>query len=220
MTDPDERLLYPRKRKRGSLGARAKLRAFFLGNVGRVVDSYTLRAAAGDITEWARRVRELRQLEGMHIETDKDASDLKPGQYRLVSTTPLPLFESGISTTTRAFVLDRNGYTCQMCGAAAGEPHPTDPSRKTRLHIGHIVDASHGGTDDPENLRAVCSICNEGASNITMARPPASRLLAQLRRAAGNQQLEVLAWLIRKYPRQAKELAASPSARVSPKKRR
>jgi len=44
------------------------------------------------------------------------------------------------SWETRALVLDRNGFTCQMCGAVAGEPHPYDPNRKTRLHIGHIVD--------------------------------------------------------------------------------
>jgi len=46
-------------------------------------------------------------------------------------------------------VLDRNGFTCQMCGAVAGEPHPYDPSRKTRLHIGHIIDKSLGGSDAP-----------------------------------------------------------------------
>ena len=58
-----------------------------------------------------------------------------------------------------------------MCGATAGEPYLDDPSRKTRLHIGHIIDKSMGGTDEATNLRAICSICNEGASNITQDRP-------------------------------------------------
>ncbi len=192
-------------------GARAKLRAYFTANVGKVLEWKELRAVAGGITEWARRVRELRQLEGMNIETDKDNSALKPGQYRLVNLKPLPVFSGGISKETRAFVLDRNGFTCQMCGAAAGEPHPTDPSRKTRLHIGHIIDLSHGGTDDPQNLRALCSVCNEGAQNITLPRPKASQLLAQLRRAPGSDQVTVLEWLVKKYPQQAAKLTAGSS---------
>ncbi len=187
-------------------GARTKLRDYFLAHVGEVIEWQTLRDVAGGITEWARRVRELRQLEGMNIQTDKDSSALKPGQYRLVDTKPLPVFASGISKETRAFVLDRNGFTCQMCGSAAGEPHPFDPSRKTRLHLGHIVDLSHGGTDEAQNLRALCSVCNEGAQNITLPRPKATQLLTQIRRAAGAEQLEVLAWLMKKYPSQARTL--------------
>lgn len=200
----DEHYTYPSLKKR--VGARAKLREYFLANVGKVLEWKELRKAAGGISEWARRVRELRQLEGMNIETDKDNSALKPGQYRLVDTKPLPVFESTISKETRAFVLDRNGFTCQMCGAAAGEPHPADASRKTRLHIGHIIDLSHGGTSEPNNLRALCSVCNEGAQNITLPRPKSSQLLAQLRRAPGDQQLDVLRWLVRKFPSQAKNL--------------
>jgi hypothetical protein len=92
-----------------------------------------------------------------------------------------------------------------MCGAAAGEAHPYDPGRKTRLHIGHIGDKSVGGTDELSNLRAICSVCNEGAANITADRPTAIKLLAQLRRASSVEQLEVLDWLIKKYPKQAKK---------------
>ncbi|MEQ1647757.1 MAG: HNH endonuclease [Hyphomicrobiaceae bacterium] len=92
-----------------------------------------------------------------------------------------------------------------MCGAAAGEPHEYDNGRKTRLHIGHIVDKSLGGSDEPENLRALCSICNEGAANLTLERPSASKLLAQIRRAGATEQLAILDWLKRKYPKQARE---------------
>lgn len=187
-------------------GARAKLRAHFLVNVGKVMDSEELREVAGGITEWARRVRELRTEEGYQIHTHNDRSDLKPGQYILVDPKPQPAFERAISKETRSFVLDRNGFTCQMCGAVAGEPHPYDPSRKTRLHIGHIVDKSQGGTDDPSNLRALCSICNEGASNLTLERPSAQKLLIQVRRAKGGDQVEVLKWLVNKFPEQARRL--------------
>jgi len=188
------------------IGARAKLREHFLANINRVMDSDELREVAGGITEWARRVRELRTEEGYQIQTHNDRSDLKPGQYVLENPKPQPAFERAISKETRAFVLDRNGFTCQMCGAVAGELHPYNPTRKTRLHIGHIIDKSQGGPDDAANLRVLCSVCNEGASNLTLERPSAQKLLIQVRRAKGGDQLELLKWLIQKFPIQAKEL--------------
>jgi HNH endonuclease len=188
------------------MGARDKLRDFLFSNIGRVINSDELRAASGNISEWARRIRELRNEEGYQILTHNDRADLKPGQYLLLTAKPEPAFERGISKETRAVVLDRNGYTCQICGAGAGEPHPYDPSRKTRLHIGHIVDKTMGGSDQPSNLMAVCSICNEGASNITPDRPSLLKLKAQIRKANGHDQLEILKFLIVKYPDQAKHL--------------
>lgn len=191
------------------VGARTKLRQHFLNNIGRIMNSDELREVAGGITEWARRVRELRTEEGYQIQTHNDRSELKPGQYILDDPKPQPAFERAISKETRAYVLDRNGFTCQMCGAVAGEKHPYDATRKTRLHIGHIIDKSQGGSDEASNLRALCSICNEGSSNLTLDRPSPQKLLIQIRRAKGNDQLEVLDWLIKKYPEQAKTLVSN-----------
>lgn len=193
------------------MGARDKLRQHFLSNVGRVLTSEELHGVA-QISEWARRVRELRNEEGFQILSHYDRSDLKPNEYLLTDPNPKPAFERSISKEVRALVLDRNGFTCQMCGAGAGEPHPHDPSRRTRLHIGHIIDKSMGGADEPQNLRAICSVCNEGASNITLERPRTAKLLAQLRRATGADQVEILKWLIAKYPLQAREAVDSPPA--------
>jgi 5-methylcytosine-specific restriction endonuclease McrA len=186
-------------------GSRAKLRIYILENIGRIMGSDELREVAGT-SEWARRVRELRDEEGYQILTHNDRNNLKPGEYLLETDKPRPAFARGISKETRAFVLDRNGFTCQMCDAAAGEPHPYDPMKKTRLHIGHIIDKSVGGTDDPSNLRAICSVCNEGASNITLTRPDLQKLLIQIRRATNGDQLEVLKWLVKKFPSQSKEI--------------
>jgi len=186
-------------------GARTKLRAHFLANIGKIIRSNQLRKIAGGITEWARRVRELRNEEGYQILTHNDRHDLKPGEYLLETSAPIPAFAREISKEARAFALDRNGFTCQMCGAVAGEPHPYNASRTTRLHIGHILDKSKGGTDDPSNLRAICSVCNEGAQNITLIRPDLKHLLIQVRRASSKDQLEVLNWLMNKFPKQAFE---------------
>jgi hypothetical protein len=182
------------------MGARDKLRSHFLNNLGRVMHANELREVAGGITEWARRVRELRNEEGFLILTHNDRSHLKPGEYLLENAKPAPAFKREVSKELRALILDRNGFTCQMCGAVAGEVHPYAHNRKTRLHIGHIIDKSQGGSDEPENLRALCSVCNEGASNMTMDRPSALKLLTQLRRATVADQIEVLGWLKKKFP--------------------
>lgn len=192
--------------KRLRSGSRGKLRNHFLANIGRVMDSKELQAVSGNQSEWARRVRELRTEEGYQILTHNDRSDLKPGQYLLLDAKPQPAFERSISKETRATVLERNCYTCQMCGAAASESHPYDSSRKVRLHIGHIIDKSKGGNDDLSNLRAICSVCNEGAQNITPMRPDLKQLIIQVRRARAEDQLSVLKWLIRKYPVQTIQL--------------
>lgn len=184
----------------GSNGARARLRAHFLANIGTVLTANDLRAVAGNINEWARRIRELRTEEGYPILTHNDRSDLKPGEYLLLSPTPQRAAERAMSKETRALVLDRDGFTCQMCGAVAGEAHPYDPSRTTRLQIGHVIDKSQGGTDDPANLRALCSVCNEGAANVTLDRPSLHKLLVQVRRATQADQRAVLDWLRAKFP--------------------
>ena len=190
------------------LGSKRKLRDFFQANLGKILDSKTLQVVA-DSSEWARRIRELRNEEGLNINTHNDDSSLKPGQYKLLDLKPRPAFARGISKETRAFVLDRNGFTCQMCGAVAGEPHPYDQAgRKTRLHIGHVIDKSMGGTDDASNLRAICSVCNEGAKNLTLPRPDWMKLAAQIRRAPGDVQLQALEWLITKFPNQTDAITA------------
>jgi len=190
------------------LGSKSKLRDFFQANLGKILDSKTLQVVA-DSSEWARRIRELRNEEGLNIITHNDDSSLKPGQYKLLDLKPRPAFARGISKETRAFVLDRNGFTCQMCGAVAGEPHPYDQAgRKTRLHIGHVIDKSMGGTDDASNLRAICSVCNEGAKNLTLPRPDWMKLAAQIRRAPGDVQLQALEWLITKFPKQTDAITA------------
>lgn len=54
------------------MGARDKLRQHFLNNLGSVMDSEELKAVSGGISEWARRIRELRNEEGYKILTHND----------------------------------------------------------------------------------------------------------------------------------------------------
>ncbi len=85
-----------------------------------------------------------------------------------------------------------------MCGLTPGEIDPAT-GRKVRLHIGHIVDKSHGGKDELSNLRALCSTCNQGAKNITAEKPTGLWLLTQIRGAGQDEQRAVFDFLREKF---------------------
>ncbi len=180
-------------------GSKTKILSYFLANIGKVLESRDIQKASGGAVEWARRVRELRIEDGYQILTHRDRADLRPNQYLLLTDERLPAFARNISKETRAWVLERNGYTCQMCGMAAADPDPYSPGRKVRLTMGHIVDKSLGGDDSPNNLRAVCSNCNEGLQNTAPPKPDRAYLLGQVRRATISDQKAVLEWLLRKF---------------------
>ena len=185
------------------VGSKERIRQFLRAHVAQVVTGQQLQEVVGhEVTEWARRVRELRNDEGWQILTQNDSAGLKQGEYLLVTAPPEPgtyQFAKPISTRLRSQVLERNGYTCQMCGVGAGDPDEHNPGRKVRLHIGHIEDRSHGGLDELSNLRALCSTCNEGAKNLVQEPPSWSWLLSHLRRAKVGDQRAALEWLKTKF---------------------
>lgn len=188
-------------------GSKELILNYFLANIGKVLDSKQIQRVSGGAVEWARRVRELRNEEGYQILSHKDRSDLKPGQYLLETIARVPAFKRGISKETRAQVLERNGFTCQMCGVAAGDPDPLGGPRTVRLTIGHILDKSKGGDDTSQNLRAICTNCNEGLQNTALPKPDQIHLLSQARRATINDQRVLLNWLLNKF-----NLVASPKS--------
>lgn len=184
-------------------GSKYRILQYFLRNIGRVLTSDEIREASGHVSEWARRVRELRDEEGYQILTQRDRADLKPDEYLMLTDERRPVIPRGISKQTRAWVLERNGYTCQMCGLGAGDPDPYTPERKVRLVMGHIVDKSLGGGDRPDNLRAVCTNCNEGLQNKSPPKPDLLELMRLLRRATIADQRQALEWLEQKFGQNA-----------------
>jgi len=178
------------------IGAKARIRDFFESRVGQIVMTHEIAEIAG-IADYQRRIRELRNEEGMKILSHIDRHDLKPGHYILETLDRSPGFGRGMSPQLRTMILERNGFTCQMCGAGAGDPDPFDPARKVRFHIDHIVPVSQGGTDDPLNLRVVCSACNAGRSNVETPSETARNLIARIRRAPRSVQREIFEMLKR-----------------------
>ncbi len=140
------------------MGARDKIRKYFIEHVGKIVTTKQIRRIAG-ISEYARRIRELRDEEGWQIMSHNDRIDLKPGQYILETVERKPVVARNINPQLRNEILERNGYTCQRCGAGPGDADPFSPGRKIRLHIDHIKPISQGGTDTKDNLGVLCSAC-------------------------------------------------------------
>ena len=66
----------------------------------------------------------------------------------------------------RREVLVRDGHECQLRG-----PRCTFDAD----HVDHIVPVSRGGTDDPENLQAVCLTCHAGKTASEAVHGRASR---------------------------------------------
>jgi len=58
-----------------------------------------------------------------------------------------------LSLRKRFFVLKRDDFTCQICGASG---------KGVRLEVDHIVPVSKGGTNDLANLQTLCFNCNRG----------------------------------------------------------
>jgi len=180
------------------MGARDKIREFFIEHVGKIVTTKQIRRVAG-ISEYARRIRELRDEEGYQIMSHNDRAELKPGQYILEKLERKPVISRNISPQLRNEILERNGYTCQRCGAGPGDADPFNPGRKVRLHIDHIKPISQGGTDSKDNLRVLCSACNQGKSNVQPPSETALNILAKIRKLGRSEQMEISEFLRRKF---------------------
>jgi len=138
---------------------RDKLLRFFRENVGRPVTNEELRYVAGDKSEWARRVRELRTEFGWPIATHTTGRpDLGVGVYVLQADRQSPEHDRLIPDDVRSEVLRRDGYACQECGWSHTEWNPSDP-RHLELH--HVIPHVVGGENSADNLRTLCTVCHD-----------------------------------------------------------
>jgi hypothetical protein len=138
---------------------RDKILQFLKANVGRGVTNEELRYVAGDKTEWARRVRELRTEHGWPIVTKTTGRpDLGVGFYVLQADRQSPEHDRSIPDDVRREVLRRDGYKCKDCGWSHDEWNPSDPRHLELHHIKHHV---KGGENVEENLKSLCTVCHD-----------------------------------------------------------
>jgi hypothetical protein len=77
------------------------------------------------------------------------------------------LYHKGINSgyaNTRAYVLTRDGYTCQQWKGK---------SKDRRLEVHHLLFRSQGGSDEEANLVTLCKSCHDGlhAGTVTLKKP-------------------------------------------------
>ena len=181
------------------LKGKAGIRAYLLARIGQKVHNSELFEASGQQSEYTRRIRELRTEEGWEIQSYRDADDLRPDEYRLTSPppeNPPPRFTRRISHRTRALVLQRNGMTCQICGAGPGD---VVTGKLVQLVVDHIDPKLAGGSEELTNLRVLCDVCNSGIQENNPMSLSTRQVLSAVRRASREDQLAVLRWLKQKF---------------------
>jgi len=138
---------------------RDKLLKFLRKNIGQEVTNEELRYVAGNKTEWARRVRELRTEFGWPVATKTTGlPHLGIGVYVLQADRQSREHDRHIPDTIRREVLRRDGYICQKCNWSHDEWNPSDP-RHLELH--HIKYHAKGGENVKENLSTLCTVCHD-----------------------------------------------------------
>ena len=72
-----------------------------------------------------------------------------------------------VSDSLRYDILNRDNFTCVLCGASA--------KQGVRLHVDHIIPIAKGGKSTPNNLRTLCERCNIGKSDKMEGNPQESK---------------------------------------------
>lgn len=129
------------------MGAKTKILALLLKNIGKDVSRARIITTAGGKVEWARRIRDLRQ-EGWQVEP-------VPGGYVLRSKTRLKAKAGrAISQKLRFKLFQAANGACPICGARVSEG--------AKLVIDHKIPLEWGGPTTEDNLWAICTTCNQG----------------------------------------------------------
>lgn len=132
-------------------GAKEKIREYLFAHVGEDVTREILREVAGNIQDWQRSLRQLRQETGLDIVATQTG-------YILTSLEPVrePQIRRQIDNRLKYAVLQRDNSTCQRCGANI---HNTP---NVKLVIDHKIPVELGGETTIDNLWTLCSECNGG----------------------------------------------------------
>ena len=129
--------------------AKEKMHQYLLDHVGEDVTRETLREVAGNIQDWQRSLRQLRQETGLDIVATKDG-------YILTSAIPTKIanVRGAINAKLRYAVLQRDNSTCCRCGRSVSDG--------VKLAVDHKIPVDMGGETTIDNLWTLCTECNGG----------------------------------------------------------
>lgn len=144
--------------RKQKISARDKILLFLRENVGVSVSGEEISYVA-KITDWPRRVRELRTEYGWPVVTKQTGRpDLSVGVYLLEMDRQAPVHDRLIPDPVRVAVLRRDSYQCLQCSWHISEWNKADP-RILELH--HKKHHAKGGDNTEENLITLCNICHD-----------------------------------------------------------
>lgn len=133
--------------------------AFVAMGVGTEVTLSELRRQLGckpdEQQQLRKRIQELRAKGYSAHRTDRRRN--REWLYVLDSATRVEGVASDrqVSAKVRAEILHGSGRRCQMCGKTVADDH-------VRLVVDHRIPLEWGGTNDADNLEAICEECNGG----------------------------------------------------------
>lgn len=143
-------------RKDDKLSARDKILVFLRKNIGRPVTGEEL-SYVSNISDWPRRVRELRTEYGWPILTKNTGKpDLPVGYYLLLEDRQDQIHDRKIPQTIRSQVLDRDNQACRKCNWPKVNAPDLDLNRN-RLELHHIKHHVDKGENTLENLVTLCN---------------------------------------------------------------
>jgi HNH endonuclease. len=143
--------------RKSDAGVRDKLLRFFRANVGKPITSEELRYVAGNVSEWARRTRELRTEDGWPVVTRTSGEPSLPvGVYVLMRDEQAPAHDRHIPEIVRREVMRRDNWSCRWTGC--GWPHGFPDTDHRYLEAHHIKQHAHGGENTAENLVTLCNL--------------------------------------------------------------
>jgi hypothetical protein len=126
----------------------SRLLDYLKAHVGEWAHNQTLRDVSG-IDDVPRTIRSLRQA-GWDIEVRGDSFN----RLRTIDRGEARGRRTGISDTIEYMVLQKSQFRCRACGRGADDG--------VKLEIDHIIPVDWGGSNDIENLQALCEAHNHG----------------------------------------------------------
>ncbi len=139
-------------------GVWQKLLDVLYKNLGKIVTNEELIKVSGQ-HNYARRIRELR-AEGWKIKYINS-----PGGYILKSAKrSTNSADKYINLKLRSKILERDSYTCQLCGYTNKDKYSN--SVQVKLEVDHIKPLTLGGKTTEENLWTLCNRCNAGKKSL------------------------------------------------------
>jgi len=155
-----------------SPAVRDRIRALFLGKIGKVITRQEIIEASRDPEtgqepeNWHQRLSELRTDEGYTIWAARDSDQLKPGEYMMPHIERRETAGKRVRPTaaTWARVLQRAGDACEWneagrkCGLHAGAIDPIGGGRVT-LTPDHMSPHSVNPNSDPEDPNQWQALC-------------------------------------------------------------